>query len=354
MYLDEAVQRVKDAYSKAFCKGENEMHEIILIDEYSGESIETTFEVVKAAEFALNCKLERLRRDARLMPYISRYDVSTALGFKQIPSCYEGIKIYKDKCIRFKNGMRVRVSVDEFPKVELRLYDCVCDCSWSAAEFVMRYCEHDNEALKALKDLHEICNKDGKELAELAKNIIKGENEMYKVVDGKVYLDVPDYLNAYSKALAKFYEKEREDMNLYYDCSDMTGFIGGHVFRDRVNQVDLAIKKVIFNDPATIILWKDGSKTVVKCGDHEKYDPEKGFAMALAKRYLGNRGRYYELFKRHLPEKTFTSDNDEVLVRAKLVGPLSPKKGNTKYIIKLPGHAAAVSLDQEYLVEVEE
>lgn len=25
------------------------------------------------------------------------------------------------------------------------------------------------------------------------------------------------------------------------------------------------IKKVIFNDPATIVLWNDGTKTVVKC-----------------------------------------------------------------------------------------
>lgn len=159
---------------------------------------------------------------------------------------------------------------------------------------------------------------------------------------------------AYSKALAEFYSKEREDMDLYdfiRKVREGDGYVVAR--RDRVNQVDLAIKKVIFNDPATIILWKDGSKTVVKCGDHEKYDPEKGFAMALAKRYLGNMGNYYELFKRHLPEKAFTPD-DEVLVRAKLVGPLLTRKGNTKYIVSLPGHTARYVIDEEYLVEVEE
>lgn len=46
------------------------------------------------------------------------------------------------------------------------------------------------------------------------------------------------------------------------------------------------IKEVIFNEPATIVFWKDGTKTVVKCGKGEKFDPEKGVAIALAKKML--------------------------------------------------------------------
>ena len=42
----------------------------------------------------------------------------------------------------------------------------------------------------------------------------------------------------------------------------------------------LRIKKVIFNDPATIVLWSDGTKTVVKA-EGEPFDPEKGLAMAI-------------------------------------------------------------------------
>ena len=62
------------------------------------------------------------------------------------------------------------------------------------------------------------------------------------------------------------------------------------------------IKKIIFNDPATIIIWFDGAKTVVKCGEGDVYDPEKGMAMAIAKRFLGDKGNYYEVFKKWLPE----------------------------------------------------
>ena len=45
--------------------------------------------------------------------------------------------------------------------------------------------------------------------------------------------------------------------------------------------------RVIYNDPATIILWKDGTKTVAKCMEGEEYDPEKGFAMAVLKKLFG-------------------------------------------------------------------
>lgn len=62
------------------------------------------------------------------------------------------------------------------------------------------------------------------------------------------------------------------------------------------------IRKVIFNYPATVVLWSDGTKTVVKCGDYDIYDPEKGLAMAIAKKALGNQGNYYDEFKKWLPE----------------------------------------------------
>lgn len=54
-----------------------------------------------------------------------------------------------------------------------------------------------------------------------------------------------------------------------------------------------AIKNVIFAPPATIVYWSDGSKTVVKCSEKDVFDPEKGLAMAIAKRCGGNKGSYY-------------------------------------------------------------
>ena len=58
------------------------------------------------------------------------------------------------------------------------------------------------------------------------------------------------------------------------------------------------IKKVIFNDPATIVLWDDGTKTVVKCQNGDEYSKEKGLALCIAKKHLGNKSNFNKEFKR--------------------------------------------------------
>lgn len=58
------------------------------------------------------------------------------------------------------------------------------------------------------------------------------------------------------------------------------------------------IREVIYNNPATIVYWQDGSKTVVKCQKDDIYDPEKGLAMAFIKKLYGNTGLYYNEFKK--------------------------------------------------------
>lgn len=63
------------------------------------------------------------------------------------------------------------------------------------------------------------------------------------------------------------------------------------------------IKKVIFNGPATIVFWDDGEKTIVKCMDKDIYDPEKGLAMAICKKVLGD--KFKSIFKK------FIEENDE-------------------------------------------
>ena len=53
------------------------------------------------------------------------------------------------------------------------------------------------------------------------------------------------------------------------------------------------IKELVFNDPATIIFWEDGTKTIVKTQNGETFDKEKGFCMAVVKKLFGNKGNYY-------------------------------------------------------------
>lgn len=66
------------------------------------------------------------------------------------------------------------------------------------------------------------------------------------------------------------------------------------------------IKKVIFNPPATIVFWENGSKTVVKA-QGDVFDPEKGLAMAISRHYLCdicNLTRFDGVFKKYLTKET--------------------------------------------------
>lgn len=56
-----------------------------------------------------------------------------------------------------------------------------------------------------------------------------------------------------------------------------------------MNAVD--VQKVIFNPPATIVFWGDGTKTVVKTMSGESFDMYHGFTAALAKKIYGNSTR---------------------------------------------------------------
>ena len=53
-------------------------------------------------------------------------------------------------------------------------------------------------------------------------------------------------------------------------------------------------KHIYFSKSAgtTVVLWEDGTKTVVKCTDKDNFCEDQGFAMALAKKIFGNRNSY--------------------------------------------------------------
>ena len=55
-----------------------------------------------------------------------------------------------------------------------------------------------------------------------------------------------------------------------------------------IHDGDYYITNVIFNAPATIVFWSDGTKMVVKCCEDDEFDEEKGLAMAVCKKVSGN------------------------------------------------------------------
>lgn len=86
------------------------------------------------------------------------------------------------------------------------------------------------------------------------------------------------------------------------DCVYISSYIINPLKTETANRVNEAIKDVIFNDPATIVLWKDGTKTVVKTCNGDVYNKEVGLMACIVKKLTGNTGRYNEIFKKWISD----------------------------------------------------
>lgn len=61
----------------------------------------------------------------------------------------------------------------------------------------------------------------------------------------------------------------------------------------------LGINRVIYNDPATIVLWNDGTKTIAKAEHGDKFNKEFGFSVCLLKKLMGNR-KYHDFMNEYV------------------------------------------------------
>ena len=106
--------------------------------------------------------------------------------------------------------------------------------------------------------------------------------KVYDVVDGNITND-----NGYTYGDTGYYRDVIEFLSRWYKF-------------ERVNN-NSVVSRVIFNNPATIILWADGTKTIAKTHGDDAFDPEKGFAVACAKKLLGNGDSFRMEFAKWTP-----------------------------------------------------
>lgn len=59
-----------------------------------------------------------------------------------------------------------------------------------------------------------------------------------------------------------------------------------------MRSTSVSIEKLFFNGSTTIVMWTDGTKTVVQPTEGEKFDPEIGIAMAIARKLFGSRHKF--------------------------------------------------------------
>lgn len=89
----------------------------------------------------------------------------------------------------------------------------------------------------------------------------------------------------------------------------------------RLNEVDCNSPyprpvKIIYNPPATIVFWTDGTKTVVKCSAEDEYNEYYGFLCALGKKMFGTNSHLKKLIdekaERHYPEDEFSKQIEQL------------------------------------------
>ena len=97
----------------------------------------------------------------------------------------------------------------------------------------------------------------------------------------------------------------------------------------------LTIDKVIYNPPATIILWNDGTKTMSKCDKEDTYDKATGFMLCVLKKKYGNKTvkRMFDRYVYNIPQE---NTKGVVVVQPSEKGFRKPKVHKTKVKVKRP------------------
>lgn len=110
------------------------------------------------------------------------------------------------------------------------------------------------------------------------------------------------------------------------------------------------IDHVLATGTATVVFWKDGTKTSVKCSKEEEYDYEKGLAMATLKHIFGN--KYYENMKDLIATYPYTEAVKKVKKSKKPTkSTADTKTDSTKSVKKATKSTAKKSVDTDEKTE---
>lgn len=133
-------------------------------------------------------------------------------------------------------------------------------------------------------------------------NYLTGDNNKSIPIDTGVKTDyvynvTPSFVKSFREAEARL-EKEIKEKELREKQA-------------RNKRLRGMIKKVMLNEPYTIIIWNDGTKTVVKCHEFDSYDPEKGILACMAKKLYENTNLFKEIIQEYVDFDTHNTESEE-------------------------------------------
>ncbi len=91
-------------------------------------------------------------------------------------------------------------------------------------------------------------------------------------------------------------QEYNSDYGVHYAFDNIVGY--SIYFSDNdVKSMEDYVKKVYFDQPYTIVIWRDGTKTIVKCAEGCKYDKYTGLMTCFLKKFMGDFG--FSKFKKY-------------------------------------------------------
>ena len=78
----------------------------------------------------------------------------------------------------------------------------------------------------------------------------------------------------------------------------------------------LTIERIIYNPPATIVFWNDGTKTIAKCEYGDIYTKEMGFMLCVLKKKYGNK-TFHDMLHKYVYDVPDAPNKDGMIVWSK-------------------------------------
>ena len=118
------------------------------------------------------------------------------------------------------------------------------------------------------------------------------------------FSDIPKATDFLARYIYRIETEEQKCKNAKNLINTFYGLTGSFNFDDlgprhityKIIPLGMQISKVIYHNPATIVFWKDGTKTVVKCQEDDKYTYSAGIMHAIIRKmYEDNSRKYSEI-----------------------------------------------------------
>lgn len=106
------------------------------------------------------------------------------------------------------------------------------------------------------------------------------------------------------------YSNNLNNINFTCNCVNIK-YIANSIYGAYLSNIETrtGIKKVIFNGPATIVIWADDTKTVVKCAEGDTKSKFAGLAIAICKHMYGM--DFKKIFNHFIPKEEIECHSSE-------------------------------------------